>query len=152
MKKCILVFPVVFLLLAAEQGKKDAKAELKKFEGTWIPVSGKINGNKLPEDALKELKLTFKGNTVTRQTNDKTVKAIFQVDPNKEPKQFDAKGEEDGKEAKALGIYKFEDGKLTICSVRGRGKELKRPKEFSTKGGTKEAAVILVVLKKAKGE
>jgi uncharacterized protein (TIGR03067 family) len=91
-------------------------------------------------------------NTVTRQTKDKTVKATFQVDPSKEPKQFDAKGEEDGKEAKALGIYKFEDGKLTICSVRGRGKELKRPKKFSTEGGTKEAAVILVVLKKAKGE
>ncbi len=152
MRKFVLALPVVFLLLAAEEGKKDAKKELKKFEGTWVPVSAEVNGNKLPEDALKELKLTFKGNTVTRQYKGMTVKATFKVDPSKDPKQFDAKGEEDGKEVKALGIYKFDGDRLTVCSVRGRGKELKRPKEFSTEGGTEKAAVILVVLKKAKGE
>jgi len=150
MKKCILAVPVVFLLLAAEEGKKGANKELKTFEGTWVPVSVEVNGNKLPDETVKEIQLTFKGNSVTRKIKDKTVKATFQVDPTKAPKRFDGKGEVEEKEVHVKGIYKFENGQLTICVARGTSKELKRPKEFSTEGGTQEAPLILIVLKKAK--
>jgi uncharacterized protein (TIGR03067 family) len=152
MRKFVLALPVVFLLLAAEEGKKDTKGELKKFEGTWVPVSVEINGNKVPDETVKEIQLTFKGNSVTRKIKDKTAKATFKVDPSKDPKWFDGKGEVEEKEVYVKGVYKFEDGRLTICVARGSSKELKRPKKFSTEGGTQEAPLILVVLKKAKGE
>ena len=152
MKKCILAVPVVFLLLAAEEGKKDANKELKKFAGTCVIVSGEINGNKVPDDWVNKTPQTFKGNSVARKFKDKTVKATFQVDPSKDPKWFDGKGEVEEKEVHLRGIYKFEDGQLTICVARCIGKELKRPKEFSTEGGTKKTFLILIVLKKAKAK
>ncbi len=149
MKKIVLALPVVFLLLAAKQSEKDAKKELKKFAGTWEAVSLEVNGTKAGANEGKGLKAIVEGNTLTIKHGEKTVKATFTIDPSKDPKWLDSITKAGGKELKSLGIYKFEDDKLSICYTLGSGK---RPKKFSTKGGTKEAPIFLTVYEKAKEE
>jgi uncharacterized protein (TIGR03067 family) len=150
MKQGILMVPVVFLLLAAEQGQKDTKKELKKFKGTWLPVSMELNGKKAPPEEAKGLKVIIEGNTLTIQQGEKKVKGTFTIDPSKDPKWLDSSAKIGGKELKTLGIYKFDGGKLTICHAAPGGG--KRPKEFSSAAGTKEAPIFIFVYKKAKGE
>ncbi len=147
MKKIVLALPVVFLLLAAEQGQKDAKSELKKLAGTWIPVSMELNGKKAPAEGMKGLKVIIGGNTLTVQQNQDKVKATFKIDPGKKPKWLDSTAKAKGRELKTIGIYKFEDGKLTICFTLAGGK---RPTKFSSAVGTKQAPIFLDVYRKAK--
>src|SRR5688572_24627311 len=41
---------------------KEGDKELKKFEGTWVMVSGEEKGKKLSEDVVKKAKLVIVGN------------------------------------------------------------------------------------------
>jgi uncharacterized protein (TIGR03067 family) len=149
MRRYVLVLPVVALLLAADKPTADMKKELKKFQGTWIPVSVEANGKPVPREDLKDLRITFKGQRVTRKIKDDTAHATFSVDPSPNPKWFDATGVREGKEVSIAGIYKFDRGRLTLC-IRYNPVQQKRPTEFSTKAGTKESPLIMVVLKKRK--
>jgi hypothetical protein len=49
-----------FLLIAADDPKDDAKAEMKKLEGTWTTVSSTFDGKKMPDEKAKVVKLTMK--------------------------------------------------------------------------------------------
>jgi uncharacterized protein (TIGR03067 family) len=147
MRRYALVIPVVVLLTGADRPTGDVKEELKKFQGTWVPVSLEINGKQAPRQDLKSFRITFEGRNITRRSKDGTVHATFAIDPSKDPKWFDATAVQDGKKAKAVGIYKFDRGRLTLCS-RHNAAEGQRPTEFSTKGGTKESPLVLGVLKR----
>src|SRR6266496_1515652 len=48
---------VAGLLVAAVTAGDDAKKERKKLEGTWTAVSMEKDGEKIPDDTVKELKL-----------------------------------------------------------------------------------------------
>jgi hypothetical protein len=41
----VLLFPILSLIAATEEGKKDsAKEEMKKLEGTWVITSAEVDG------------------------------------------------------------------------------------------------------------
>ena len=135
----------------ADRPTGDVKKELEKFQGTWGPVSVEANGEPVPREDLKGPRITFKGQNVTRRYKGETAHGTFTIDPSKDPKWFNATGTQGGKEVKVVGIYKFDRGRLTVC-IRYNAADRKRPTEFSTKGGTKESPVVLMVLKKRKAE
>jgi len=58
-------WPLLFLVtasLALAQAKgDDSAAELKKFEGSWVMVSGKKDGQALPADQVGRSRITWKG-------------------------------------------------------------------------------------------
>jgi len=69
----------------------------------------------------------------------------FQLDPEKKPKQFDATGKsapEGFPPIGMMGIYKLEGDKLTLCYAPLR-KDARRPTEFKTVEGRREALVVL---------
>jgi uncharacterized protein (TIGR03067 family) len=148
MQKYVLAIPMVVLLLGADQANKGSKKELKKFQGTWVAVSLEVNGTGAKEGA-KDFKATIKGNQITIKQGQKSGKATFTIDPSKNPKWLDATAKQGAEEVKSLGIYKFDGDKLTVVYAHG---DAKRPKKFSSKGGTKEAPVFMVVYKKGKSE
>jgi uncharacterized protein (TIGR03067 family) len=139
MRVCALATAAVGLLIAvstlqsvAQEGKDDlVKQELKKFQGTWTVAALEENGQKIPEDKLKEagLKVTIKGNSFVYKVGDKTVvEGTFTIDPSKNPKQLDSEGmNPGGKKEKTIGIYRFEANTLVICFAPD-GKE--RPTDF----------------------
>jgi uncharacterized protein (TIGR03067 family) len=146
MLRYVLVIPVVALLVGADKPTGDVKNERKMFQGEWVPVSLEINGERVAREAFQSTQITFKGQSVTRKSKDQTVRATFTIDPSKNPKWFDATAVHEGREVKSVGIYKFERGRLTLCTrYNAAGK---RPTEFSSKGGTKESQIVVVVLER----
>jgi uncharacterized protein (TIGR03067 family) len=138
----ILLALVVGLLIAADDKDDAAKKALKKLSGTYDMVSGESRAEKLPEDRVKEAKLTIEGEKYTATFGGDAVMGTLKVDPSKTPKEIDATDSE-GKTI--LGIYQFDKDQFTVCFAPA-GKE--RPKEFSVKDGTGD--FIHVWKKKAK--
>jgi uncharacterized protein (TIGR03067 family) len=131
----------VALATASVTAGGDAKAEMKKFEGTWAVESIREWGEDVPAEKAKNQTFTFRGDKVTsRQDGKQKDEATYQLDPGKKPRHIDFKAE--GKTFP--GIYAFEGGKLKVCFAQS-GAE--RPTKFESPAGSK---IILIVLKRAK--
>ncbi len=129
LRSCCLAFALI-LLAAAFGWADDAKGELKKMDGVWQGKSAEMAGKKLPEPALKEIKLEMKDGAYTVGNDHGTVK----VDPSKSPKTMDIKGVEGPNKGKTfLCIYELDGDKLKVCyDLSGKS----RPKKFETKEKT----------------
>jgi uncharacterized protein (TIGR03067 family) len=104
------------------------------LEGTWIPVTGELAGEKFPDEILKTIKLEIKGDKWTVTVDKATDKGTVTIDATKKPKEMDLVGTEGpNKDKKILAIYELTDDTLKVCYTLD-GKE--RPKAFATKQGT----------------
>jgi uncharacterized protein (TIGR03067 family) len=122
---------------AAAQGSDKGKSDNDLLQGTWEVVEAEKGGEKLPEEIIKTIKLTFKGDKFTFAAGDESKEGTFKLDPTKKPRAIDVSI--DDKTIK--GIYAFEGKKLKICAGDA-GQE--RPKEFKSEG-----EINLVVLQRA---
>jgi uncharacterized protein (TIGR03067 family) len=132
--------------LAAGQEKKDAP----KLDGTYLIVGLEAGGEKFPAELFDKAPeatrtIVIKGDKLIAKKDGKEEAITFKTDTSKTPAHINAtETKPDGKTETSYGIYKLENGVLTICMVEG-GKEADRPKEFKT---TKESKTILMTLKK----
>jgi uncharacterized protein (TIGR03067 family) len=121
--------------------QKDVKEALvaagrRELTGTWQSVSYALDGKKASDDDMKKIQLVFDADGNTKALNDGKVflASSTKIDPTANPATIDiifAGGE--GKGETALGIYKIEDGVLTICrSAPGKA----RPAEFTSNAGS----------------
>jgi uncharacterized protein (TIGR03067 family) len=124
---------------AAGDGQEEAfKKELRALAGTWRPISGETDGNKAPEERLKEASLTRDeaGKVVARRGDKVVMEAMVKkIDATKTPRTIDAEvtaGEHQGKTI--LGIYELDGDMLRVCvALPGKAD---RPTEFSAKAGS----------------
>jgi uncharacterized protein (TIGR03067 family) len=149
MTNCVMTVFMAGLLLsivpAAEEKKDDTKKDQEALQGTWKAVSSE-QGGKEQGDEAKEHTLTFEKDTFTVKRGDQVqVKGTFKLDPSKKPKAIDMtvtesrRDEHKGKEMH--GIYEMtKDGLKWCTSMPG---DTDRPKEFSTKEGTRDLCVTL---------
>ena len=148
-----VVLAIAGLFAAAVAEAKDNKVdqqELKRFQGTWVLVSGEMQGKKVAAEAIEASRMTYSGHTVTLNTPHQSAQPITskvkQLDPKKAPREMEwvrSAGPGAGRTMQA--IYEF-DGMDTykICfDPAGKG----RPKEFATTSG---GCKILHVWKRAK--
>lgn len=115
--------------LSASGDKKTVNDDLKKTEGTWTLVSGEENGQPIPDEVVKNSKLTIVGDNYTVQLGDLGVKKGTQkLDSTKSPKQIDARDTDGPTVGQNVGIYEFTaDGDFRVCfASTGNG----RPTEF----------------------
>ena len=129
----IVVLAAVTFLPAAHAAEDDAaKAELKKFQGTWQLVTAETDGKKTDKEKTAKIRVVIKGSKHSVYFGDDVaVKEIpFVIDPSKKPKQV-TDTLPDGKEIKS--IYELDGDTLKSCSAPA-GKD--RPTEFSAKEGT----------------
>jgi uncharacterized protein (TIGR03067 family) len=148
MRKRLLLVLAVGLLAAADE-KEDQK-ELKKFQGTWVMVSGEIDGKKVAEEHVKKSKLVYEGEKIAVHTphqSDKPIEATLKkLDPSKKPKEMHwVRKNGPGAGTTMMAIYEFlDDDQYRICfDPSGKGV----PKEFAAKEGT---GYILHVWKREK--
>jgi uncharacterized protein (TIGR03067 family) len=107
---------------------------MKKMNGTWVPVSGELGGNKLPAEQLKTIKLEIKGEQYTVTVGDKVDKGTVKMDAAKKPKEIDITGTDGPNKGKTmLAIYELKGDTLRVCYDLG-GKA--RPTEFASKANT----------------
>jgi uncharacterized protein (TIGR03067 family) len=87
------------------------------LEGTWTCAAATIDGSPLAADTAKLLKLTLTADRFKTQRGEQVLfDSTYTIDPTKEPKQIDMIGTEgDLKGKPALGIYKLDGDKLTLC-------------------------------------
>ena len=141
----------LFLLLAAGclgftplNNHKALEDDGKLIEGTWIAVTAELNGQKMPEDFLKDIKLILTDGHYTNQIDHGTYKLIPAEKPEA-PKAMDVNGVEGPNKGKTfLAIYELTGDTLRICyDLAGKT----RPSEFATKAGTRQ---FLVTYKRVK--
>jgi uncharacterized protein (TIGR03067 family) len=132
-KKYALLIAIVGLVIGADNKEDAAKTDLKRLEGDWVMVSGEQEGEKLPEQMIKESRVTMKGNTHTVKLGDETIKGTHKLDPTKKPKTIDVRHEGASNDQPLLGIYELKGDEFKVCFA-APGKE--RPTEFTSKSGT----------------
>jgi uncharacterized protein (TIGR03067 family) len=126
------------LLVAADSKDEDGKKEFKKFEGTWVLVSGERDGKKVADEDVKKSKIVMKGEETTLFTphqSGETIKSTRKLDPSKKPAQVDimrSTGPGAGQTIK--GIYEWIDADTYRVCMAPPGKD--RPTEFKTTPGS----------------
>ncbi len=123
---------------------KASEKELEKIQGEWTMVSLEERGRKSPDENVRLMKLTVKGDQwiVSRQGGAGERKDTIKIDPSQNPGILDLTGPAG---FTSLGIYKLEGDTLTLCRTIERG-DIDRPREFKT---TSEEG-ILVIWQRAK--
>jgi uncharacterized protein (TIGR03067 family) len=127
---------LIFQILKREkQPVKDALIEVGRTElaGNWQAVSYALNGKKASAKDMEKIQLTFDpdGKSQARRDGKVFIASMATIDPTQTPMAIDLKFTEGSDKGKsALGIYKIDDGILTICRA-GPGQA--RPTAFSSK-------------------
>lgn len=117
------------LLAPAGAEEKSAKDDKEKLQGTWVLVSGEHDGQPIPEEVAKTVKLVFAGDKVTLYHNDQKNEGTFKVAADKKPKELDL----DMDSGAVKGIYQLDGDTLKLANAKP-GEE--RPKEFPKKEGS----------------
>ena len=125
---------VPWQLVAAEPKSAD---DAENLQGTWQAVYLEANGEKKPDDEIREPKVVIQGDelfAVKPKGEDPHLK--FKLDSGKTPKTIDLipiDGPDKGK--MFPGIYSLQDGKLRLCINIFRQHTGQRPTEFKTQPG-----------------
>jgi uncharacterized protein (TIGR03067 family) len=142
------------MLQTLKREKQDAKTAMievcrKQMAGTWLGTSFMREGSSASEEELKQIKIVVDADgKITSYIGDKVFLAGGStIDPSQDPMTLDVAYTEGVNKGKtSLGIYKLEDGVLTICR-RPPGKP--RPTEFTSEPGSNQ---ILITYKREKTE
>jgi uncharacterized protein (TIGR03067 family) len=124
---------------------KAIAAERKLFEGTWRVASMEVEGVAVPEEQLKDSRLTLKGDEFFTG-KDGAIKGTYAIDPTAKPKTIDVTITlPDGRKRTHSGIYEL-DAETYKVSM-GSGPDKPRPTEFASKPGSGNALQILKRIK-----
>jgi uncharacterized protein (TIGR03067 family) len=141
----LLLLAIVLIATDAPPADK-AKTDKERLQGTWAVDTVESNGDVLKTGDyytnVKDMKLTFKGDTVnnSKKPNDD---ATFKIDPDKKPPTLDifVKGEKDV--TTLLMIYEFKGDTLRLCLAAEEKMETEHAKEFTSKNNQ-----LLITLKR----
>lgn len=117
------------------------RKELKAMAGTWRPISTENNGNKAPEEILKDIRWARDADGKwAMQRDHKTVLewTVKKIDATKKPKTIDIEvtfGPYKGQIYR--GIYELDGDTLRVCLAQPERAE--RPTEFSARKGSNSA-------------
>jgi uncharacterized protein (TIGR03067 family) len=138
-----MVLTLAAVMLAGTESPDDAgKKELQKFQGTWAFVSREVDGQQVSAEQVKNLTITFRGDSFTVKDGDKVIQAgTHKLDPTKTPKEVDStvtEGEDKG--MTRLGIYERKGDTMKACFA-APGKP--RPTEFKTEANSGQFLVVI---------
>lgn len=131
--RAMLLIPCLVFLLAADAAE-DAKKDLEKCQGTWVPVLYEVDGKPAADEEKAKIELVIKGDQSTLSKGKEPRHGSYKLSPGKKPKELDillTDGPDKGKTLPA--IYEIEGDILKICLAR-TGKD--RPKELVSKPGS----------------
>ncbi len=144
-KTVLALFAASIVFLAPIARCDDDKEDKKTMEGTWLPSSAELAGEKFDDKVLKTIKLVLKDDKYTVTVGEVTDKGTATLDPSKDPKTMDITGTDGPNKGKTfLCIYELKEDSLKVCyDLSGK----KRPTEFATKP---DSSLYLVTYKREK--
>jgi uncharacterized protein (TIGR03067 family) len=115
------------------------------IQGTWLPSSAELGGNKFPEEVRKSIKLVVKDGKYTVTVGMAPDHGTIKLDPSAKPKAIDITGTEGPNKGKTIrAIYELDGDTSRVCYDLG-GKS--RPTQFKSAAGTQ---LFLVTYKREK--
>jgi RNA polymerase sigma factor (sigma-70 family) len=131
---------VVPKALGAADDAARVKAELKKFQGTWVDVYAEKAGQK--QEQVGDHRLKFDGETFSVTDHGRVEeKGTIKLNPSKNPMEIDLRFQGGNHEEKTvLGIYTWDGVNLKLCWGEPGGGT--RPTDFTT---TPEGGFLVVV-------
>lgn len=131
MKRVALMMVAVGVILAADKPKAD---DGKSLQGSWVMVSGEVDGMKIPEADVKSATLTITGDKHEVHVGKQTWKGTQKLDAAKTPKEIDSTDDAGGgKTVTIQGIYELSGDTFKVCfNTTGKG----RPKKFEAGAGS----------------
>ena len=136
------IIPIAFLIWlatvtissTAAADNEAVKKDMARLQDEWSMMSGTADGQPMPEEMLKQMKRSCKGDETTVTTGGQIfLKAKITIDPSKKPKTIDyqmTEGFTKGK--KQLGIYEIDGDTLKSCFAKP---DAERPTDFTSKPG-----------------
>jgi uncharacterized protein (TIGR03067 family) len=117
--RVFVVATIMFLVwsvwahLAPQAQGQTADAELQKLQGTWVMVSGELDGKEAADEDVSRSKIIYEGNKLQivdpKQTSETIIAEIVMIDPTKTPKEMHFIRKNGPNAGKVLiGIYEFE--------------------------------------------
>ena len=119
----ILLVGLVAAYASAAADDKPAGDDKAALQGTWRAVASEMDGDKQPEDDVKQHTLVFSGDTITvNKAGEMVMKGKVTIDPAKKPGHIDFKLEENPANADDVGktlsgIYEVKGDELKWCFV-----------------------------------
>jgi uncharacterized protein (TIGR03067 family) len=142
MRSLAVVATLFTATLLCAQG--DGTKELEKLNGVWAPMSAENGGKKVPDDVIKDIRLTIKDGTFVARNGEAEGKGTFKIDPMKKPMTMDMLLETGPLKGKTqVAIYELQNDTLKICIGDIDKKE--RPTNFDTNS---KPGVVTFVYKK----
>jgi len=145
MRLRFLVVCIGGVLLAADKPEEEIKKEKEKLKGTWTVMGLELEGEKIEEDFVKQIKLLMDGDKITLKgdfpDSDRYGKLTLKLDPSVKPKTIDLTLAAE-KDTTLEGIYQLDGDTWKIC-LKVSGKE--RPTKFETQAGSE---MVLATLKR----
>jgi uncharacterized protein (TIGR03067 family) len=129
---------IFFAFTREKRDYKEALAAVGRQElaGRWQSVSYALDGKKATDEQMKKIQLVINPEGKSTALNDGKVfiASAIAVDPSTDPMSMDVTYTDgDYKGTTSLGIYKIEDGVLTICRAPAKKP---RPTEFGSAPGS----------------
>lgn len=109
----------------------NVKAEGKKMQGTWKPVTAELAGKPFPEEVLKSMKLVITDGKYAVTVGGQVDEGTVTLDTAKSPRTMEIVGTKGPNQGRTISaIYELKDNKLRVCyDLSGQVP----PKEFKTK-------------------
>jgi uncharacterized protein (TIGR03067 family) len=142
---------VVGASFAADDKGAEGKGAAAELQGTWRAVASEMDGEKQPEDDVRQHTLVFSGDTlVVNKNGEMVMKGKVKLDAAQKPAQIDFKLEEnpanpDDVGKSLTGIYELKGDELKWCFVLPDHTD--RPKDFKSESGSGQ---IYATLKREK--
>ncbi len=132
------VKPGVLFNLPDEPDK--AREALEQLGGVWQATAVEHNGRKLSAEAVLPFKVRISDSWIKFESGRDSYDATIRLDPSQKPKVMWLTSSR-VKAPPVRGIYKLEDGRLTICVDNDEGKA--EPSEFATRPGSGLTLLVL---------
>jgi len=121
------------LALAAAAADDDVPTDQDRLQGVWKLIALESDGKKAPDEVVKAMRLTVKGDKLYLREENKEEEAPFKLDPSKTPRTMDLTVRVGDKTDTVRLIYELKGDELKLCGGRV-GKD--RPSEFATRPGS----------------
>jgi uncharacterized protein (TIGR03067 family) len=124
----------------------DVRSEMARLQGFWSLESMEINGQKVPDEKVRDWLLVVEGDQYNPGSGQQSVEYTYRIDPTRNPKAIDLIPHEGLHRGRTLrGIYTLKDDRFILC--RARTPDGERPAGFATRP---DSGLVLAVWKRRK--
>jgi RNA polymerase sigma factor (sigma-70 family) len=126
----------------------EVREDWDNLQGTWTATAAERDGQKVPEEALREIRILFRGSRIIIRPSGEPTRVSFRLDPTRSPKVLAMTAQEGPDRGKTVpGIYDLRGDRLKLCIAEKPGGTA--PAEFATR---EASGLMLLVLKREPDE